>query len=87
MDIYLVAEIIGFLAGFILSLSFVPQAIKSIKTKDTKSIALSTYILQIIGITLWFTYGVILQSNPIMFWNGISFFVVGAVLITKIRYG
>ncbi|MGH1398811.1 MAG: SemiSWEET family sugar transporter [Alphaproteobacteria bacterium] len=80
-------HIIGFVAGFLMSVSFIPQAIKSIKTKDTKSLSLPSYLMYVTACVLWLSYGVALGSPPMILWNAITVGVAGMVLYTKIKYG
>lgn len=47
------SEIIGFIAGGLVAISFLPQVLKSWKTKSTKDIATSLTIINIIGQILW----------------------------------
>lgn len=80
-------HIIGFIAGFLMSVSFIPQAVKSIKTKDTKALSLSSYSMFVAACVFWLIYGIVLSSPPMILWNSITIGVAGMVLYTKIRYG
>ncbi len=80
-------HILGFIAGLLMSISFIPQAIRSIRTKDTKSLSLPSYVLFVLCCVFWFCYGLALPSAPMILWNGITIIVSGMVLYTKIRYG
>lgn len=80
-------HIIGFVAGFIMSVSFIPQAVQSIRTKDTKALSLPSYLMFVSACVLWLLYGVALGSFPMILWNSVTIGVAGMVLYTKIRYG
>lgn len=79
-------EIIGYLAGVCTTISFLPQAIKIIKTKDTKAISLPTYILLSVGTILWLAYGILLSSFPMILTNSIALTPIIIILILKIKY-
>lgn len=79
--------IIGYIAAICTTVSFLPQAIKTIKTRETKDISLLMYILFIIGITLWLVYGVLLHEWPIIIGNGVTFVLAFIVLRLKIKHG
>jgi MtN3 and saliva related transmembrane protein len=76
--------IIGFLAATITTVAFLPQTIKTLKTKQTKDISLSMYIILAIGILLWFAYGIYKNDWPIILANGITFIFILPVIFLKI---
>ncbi|MFA5995774.1 MAG: SemiSWEET transporter [Patescibacteria group bacterium] len=82
-----IITIIGTLAAGCTTISFLPQAIKTIKTRETKDISLLMYVLFIIGITLWLVYGVLLHEWPIIIGNSITFVLAFIVLRLKIKHG
>jgi MtN3 and saliva related transmembrane protein len=77
---------IGFLAAMGTTLSFLPQALKIIKTKDTKSISLSMYILFVSGVFLWLIYGVLRQDVPVIIANAVTLILASLILYFKIKY-
>jgi len=58
-------DIIGYLAAFGTTVSFLPQAIKTIQTKDTSGISLYMYMLFTAGTLFWLIYGVLSHSLPV----------------------
>ena len=86
MDINYIA-IIGLIAGTCTTISFLPQVIKTIKTKKTKDISMSMYIVLATGILLWMIYGILIKDLPVILANSISFVLAISVLILKIKYG
>lgn len=79
--------IIGTLAACCTTISFFPQVIKTIKTRETKDISLLMYVLFIIGIILWLVYGVLLHEWPIIIANSITVLLTMIVLVLKIKHG
>lgn len=65
-------EIIGYLSGMCTTLAFLPQAIKSIVTKNVSGLSLYMYIIYCIGLIFWILYGVYLHSFQIMLFNSIT---------------
>jgi MtN3 and saliva related transmembrane protein len=63
-----------------------PQALKIIKTKDTKSISLSMYILFVSGVFLWLIYGVLRQDVPVIIANAVTLILASLILYFKIKY-
>jgi len=79
-------SIIGYLAAFGTTVSFLPQAIKTIQTKDTSGISLSMYTLFTLGTLLWLIYGITSHSLPVAIANVITFIFASIILGYKIRY-
>lgn len=77
---------IGFLAAFGTTVSFLPQAVKTIQTKDTSGISLPMYILFTTGTLLWLIYGIMSGSMPVAVANAITLVFASIILIYKIRY-
>jgi len=80
-------EIIGWLAAFLTTFSFVPQAIKVIRTRDTSSISLSMYSLFTLGISCWLVYGAMMKNGPMLIANLVTLALALIILIAKIRNG
>jgi MtN3 and saliva related transmembrane protein len=79
-------EIIGYLAACGTTISFLPQAIKTIRTKDTSSISLAMYSLFTAGTILWLTYGIMIGSLPVTIANAVTMIFASIILVYKIRY-
>ncbi|MEL6919261.1 MAG: SemiSWEET transporter, partial [Bacteroidota bacterium] len=59
-----IALIIGNIAASLTTISFLPQAIKTIKTKDTKNLSFPMYLLFVMGVSLWIVYGLLNNQMP-----------------------
>ena len=79
--------VIGLIAAICTTTSFLPQVIKTLKSKKTQDISLMMYAILTTGLFLWLVYGIILNDAPLMLANGISFTLAMSVLILKIRHG
>ena len=82
-----IVSAIGILAGICTTISFVPQALKVYKTKDTKSLSLGMFLIFLLGISLWLTYGIILHNTPITIANSITMPMAIYIIIMKIKHG
>lgn len=78
--------LVGLAAAFCTTSSFLPQALKTIKTKDTKGISLSMYALFTLGTLLWLLFGVFSSNLPVTVANGITFILSVIILGYKIKY-
>jgi len=82
-----ITTIIGLLAAAGTTFSYLPQALKTIRSKQTKDLSLGMYVILAIGILLWLIYGLLLQNLPIILANGITIIFVWIILVLKIRGG
>ena len=81
-----VTGIFGYLAAFGTTISFLPQAIKTIQTKDTSGISLPMYALFTVGTLFWLTYGVLIGSLQVAIANTVTLLFALIILAYKIRY-
>ena len=79
-------EIIGFIAGFLVVVAALPQLIKSVKTKSTKDISIIMYLSICLGLLLWFVYGLLIKSTPLIITNILSFAINFSILLLKLKY-
>ena len=77
----------GYVAATMTTLSFVPQAAKTIRTRDTRSISLGMYVVFTAGIAMWLVYGIALHSIPMILANIVTFVLSATILGLKLRHG
>ena len=77
----------GYVAAALTTLAFVPQAVKTIRSKDTRSISLGMYVVFTIGIGFWLIYGISLGSMPMILSNIVTLGLSATILGLKLRYG
>jgi len=80
-------EWLGAIAATLTTASFVPQAMKTLRTRDTRGISLGMYAIFTIGVAFWFCYGLALHSWPMIVSNAITFVLAGLILVLKLRHG
>lgn len=78
------AEIIGYLAATLTTASFVPQAILTIKTRDTESLSLGMYGTFTLGVLCWLVYGLYLDNKAIIVANAITLLLAASILFVMI---
>ena len=79
-------EIFGFIAAILTTAAFLPQLIKTLKTKRADDVSLITLIMFIIGVLCWIIYGYKISSIPILLANLITFILNLLILISKIYF-
>jgi len=80
-------EWLGYAAAVLTSTSFIPQAVMTIRTRDTRGISRGMYILFTVGVALWLAYGIYLESIPMILANLVTLGLAATVLALKLRYG
>ena len=80
-------QFLGLIAGFFTTFSIVPQLYRVIKLKSAKEISLLFTVILAIGVFLWWVYGILIGSLPIILWNAISFCLICGLIVVKLKYG
>ena len=79
-------EFFGYFAAILTTAAFLPQLIKTLKTKKADDVSLVTLIMFISGLGSWIIYGYAISSFPILLANIITFILNLLILISKIYY-
>jgi MtN3 and saliva related transmembrane protein len=77
-------DIIGYFAATLTTLSFLPQAMLTLRTRDTESLSLSMYSAFTLGVFFWLVYGIHTKNNVIIFANCITFVLASLILGFKL---
>ena len=80
------ATILGYMAGALTTIAFIPQVIRTWKTKSTKDISLGMFVTFCLGVFLWLVYGIILNSLPVIIANSMVLLLSMVILILKLKY-
>lgn len=81
------ATAIGFAAGTLTTVSFLPQVLKTFRTKRCDDLSLGMLLAFSTGVCLWLVYGIFLRSAPIMAANAVTLAILAPLLVMKLRYG
>jgi MtN3 and saliva related transmembrane protein len=81
------SEWVGYVAATLTTFAFVPQAVKTLRTRDTRAISLGMYVVFAIGLCFWLAYGIVLGSWPIILSNIVTLALALVILALKIRHG
>ena len=79
-------EFFGYFAAILTTLAFLPQLIKTLKTKRAEDVSLITLIMFLTGVLSWIIYGYKISSTPILIANIITFILNLLILIFKITF-
>ncbi|MCK9208933.1 MAG: SemiSWEET transporter [Salinivirgaceae bacterium] len=77
---------IGFLAAILTTSAFIPQAYKTIRTRNTKGLSLFMYLIFSVGVALWLVYGIRIGDVPVIIANAVTLVFALIILYFKLRY-
>lgn len=80
-------EILGWIGATLTTVSFVPQALHILRTRQTAGISLAMYLVFFIGVCCWAAYGFWLGALPIILANVITLVLVALIIVLKLRHG
>ena len=77
---------LGYFAGFLTTVSLVPQVIKIWTTKSADDFSLMMLLIWCTGISCWLVYGILLDAVPIILWNVSTLLLAIAILVMKLKF-
>ena len=80
------ATLVGFFAGFLTTISFLPQVVKTWKSKSASDLSLGMFSVFSLGVMFWLAYGFLIQEPPIIFWNTVTLVLALTILIMKLKF-
>ncbi len=80
-----IAELLGFAAATLTTASFVPQAVRTFRTRNTEGISLGMYSMFTAGVSLWVVYGLAIGSVPVIAANVITLALASTILTLTAR--
>ncbi|AHM59873.1 Cystinosin/ERS1p repeat protein [Flammeovirgaceae bacterium 311] len=81
-----IVKVIGLVAGFCTTIAFLPQVIKTWRSRSAKDISLGMFLFFVLGVMLWLVYGVLVRDLPIILANGITLILAGCILFFKVTF-
>jgi len=79
-------QIIGLAAGALTTVSFLPQVIRTVKTRSSRDLSIGMVCFFLVGIILWLIYGIMACALPIILTNAVTFVLASVLLVFIIRY-
>jgi MtN3 and saliva related transmembrane protein len=78
--------LLGIVAGLLTTIGFVPQIIKSLRTRRMDGVSLMMPLLLCAGMFMWFLYGVMKADVAIILWNAVGLTMNIALVGLKLHY-
>jgi MtN3 and saliva related transmembrane protein len=77
-------DVFGYLAAFFTTFSFAPQALLTLRSRDTSGLSFGMYAMFVTGVTIWLIYGVLIGDQIIMLANGLTLLLAVPILGMKV---
>ena len=77
-------DLLGYCAASLTTLSFLPQALLTLRTRDVSGISLGMYAAFTLGVALWLAYGLVLGQWPIVVANALTLLLASVILAMKV---
>lgn len=81
-----VVPAIGFVAGSLTTLAYLPQALHSFRTRSVRDISMTMLVSLNVGLLLWVVYGFWIHSLPLVLTNVLTFLLAFPLLVMKVRF-
>lgn len=78
--------ILGLTAATLTTVAFVPQVLKTWRSKSAKDLSLGMYLIFTSGIILWLIYGILIEDIPIIAANVVTLTLALTILYFKLFY-
>lgn len=78
------SEVVGYIAAFFTTFSFAPQALLTLRTRDTSALSLGMYSMFVTGVAIWLVYGALKTDWIIVMANGLTLMLAMPILGMKI---
>ena len=79
-------DLIGYMAAGLTTISFVPQAWLTFRTRDVRGISLGMYSVFTVGIALWLAYGWLIAAWPVVIANTITLALAASILAMRVLF-
>ena len=79
-------EVLGLVAAVFTTLGFLPQVVKTWRTKNVRALSLSMYLVLFTGMFLWLIYGIYKDSLALIVANVFSCVLTLSIIVFILKY-
>ncbi len=79
-------QLLGLMAGSFTTIAFLPQVIKTWKSRSAKDLSLGMFSLFCLGVLLWLIYGIQVKDLPVIIANMVTLLLASSLLFFKLRF-
>lgn len=78
--------LVGYFAGFLTTVAFVPQVLKTWKSRSASDLSVGMFSVFSVGVLCWLIYGILLAEVPMILWNAVTLILALALLVMKLKF-
>lgn len=79
-------SILGLVAGSLTTIAFLPQVMKTWKTRSAKDLSLGMFSIFTLGVALWLAYGIMINDLPVILANVVTLVLASTLLFFKLSW-
>lgn len=79
-------DVLGMIAGALTTVSFVPQVVKTWRSRSAKDISFGMFSLFSLGVVLWLMYGLAIHSLPVILSNVVTLVLSVSIIVMKLYF-
>ena len=79
-------QFLGLAAGMFTTIAFLPQVIKTWKSRSAKDLSLGMFSLFCLGVAMWLAYGILVMDIPVIAANMMTLMLASTLLFFKLRF-
>lgn len=79
-------QLIGLVAGMLTTIAFLPQVVKTWKSRSAKDLSLGMFSLFCLGVAMWLAYGILVWDIPVIAANVLTLMLASTLLFFKLRF-
>tara|TARA_B100001250_G_C19688150_1_gene739020 strand:- start:173 stop:430 length:258 start_codon:yes stop_codon:yes gene_type:complete len=80
------SDFFGFSAAFLTTIAFLPQLLRTYKTKSAEDVSILMLLMFIVGLLFWIIYAVQVNALPVLIANVVTLILNASILILKLMY-
>lgn len=78
--------LLGLLAGLLTTAAFVPQVLRTWRTRSANDLSTGMFVVFCSGVALWLIYGILTHDLPVVVANAVTLMLALTILVMKFRY-
>lgn len=79
-------QLLGLVAGSCTTAAFIPQVVKTWKSRSAKDLSLGMFSIFCTGVLLWLAYGLLIMDLPVIIANMVTLVLASFLLVLKLRW-
>ena len=79
-------DVLGYVAGLITAFTFLPQVLKTWKTKSAKDVSLAMFVIALTNQILWLAFGILREDPVIIITNAVMLVMTTLMISLKLKY-